>query len=173
MGCLSLFIIKIGKKLPIVLMLVFFVFTASSCTPLKKKFVRQNRDDSSKVQPILDPIDYVPGEISSIERYRYFYSIWNAWQGELVIKIDKKGNEKSKRRLIKQMIFQVNEMSKWVVEDKQEELLVLVKELEGIEVDLARPFATRNQVRLKNKLLRNSKKIRMNFRPALMDDYYI
>ena len=154
------------------LCLGILVSCGPGCASLKKKFTRQKKKQvHEEFVPVLDPIDYAPPVVSAQQEYRQHYSIWKIWQRDLVQNIEADAPEKKQRYLLEQMIAQLREMDKWLLEGKRAELLVLVEELEGVLKSYETPAPLRNMFSVKKKVESNAKKVRAAFDPKVVQDY--
>ena len=144
------------------------------CASLKKKFTRQKKKQvHEEFVPVLDPIDYAPPVVSAQQEYRQHYSIWKIWQRDLVQNIEADAPEKKQRYLLEQMIAQLREMEKWLLEEKRARLSVLVGELEGILQSYETPAPLRDASSTKRKIEANAKKVRAAFDPKVVKDYLV
>ncbi len=158
---------NLGKRILVVTGLLSFCL--NGCTPLKKKFTRKKKKEHiEKFIPVLDPIDYPAPAQSSKERYAYHYSLWKIWSRDLLQTFDKKANEKNQRYLLGQIKFQMEEMRKWIILEKQQELDALIEEISRIEGLFNKPAPLRNGFSIKKKLELNAKKMRKGFKPAVI-----
>ncbi|VAX36318.1 hypothetical protein MNBD_UNCLBAC01-8 [hydrothermal vent metagenome] len=140
------------------------------CTPLRKKFTRQKRAEKKvKFIPVLDPIDYPPPQKNPEERYAYHYSMWRIWNRDLLQTFDRKTSGKNQRYLVGQMIVQLQEMQKWVIQEKQQGIEDLMANLQVIKKMLSKPDPMRNVFSIKKKIELNVKRTRAQFKPALME----
>jgi len=155
--------------------LSIFILTTLSCQPLRRKFTRKKKKDRHGPQfiPVLDPIDYADKVQSSEERYRYHYSLWKVWEKDLLSFIEAKGSDKKQKYLLEQLINQLEEMNKWLVEEKQKELRDIIKEYINLRKVYTRPNSMRNIYSLKRKLRLSGKKIRIRFKPSEAKEHFI
>ena len=162
------------RSLLIVISCFALAFSSLSCEPLRKKFVRKKKTEnkSEKFIPVLDPIDYPPVEHSALERYKQHYSLWKVWYRDLITVIDEQGSDKRQKYLFDQMIAQMEEMNKWIVPAKKDELSGLIDDLKKTENAFAEPALMRNRFIFKSKIESNAKKIQDGFKPQLLEESF-
>ncbi len=152
------------------------LFSSGGCEPLRKKFIRQKKVEK-KIEdaPILTPIDYVPKNTSPKERYAHHYSLLRVWYKELHEEMTERKfpSDKRQQSLLGEMIAQLNEMKKWVVVEKQDEITPFITQLQKIQEELEQSSFFGNNVPLATRIDRIEKKIRRNFSPKVMEKYFI
>ncbi|HQP10529.1 MAG TPA: hypothetical protein PKV41_04025 [Candidatus Omnitrophota bacterium] len=153
----------------------FLVFTCclclaalflEGCTPLRKKFTREKKDDGTQSQkdlPILEPVDYPEKTVLPLEKYKYHYSLWKIWDRDLLQAVDRDGSEKRQKYLLEQAVAQLEEMKKILIDEKQAEFSVLVDDLRGVQEMVEKPSP--NVFSIKMRIERNASKIRNGFAP--------
>lgn len=137
----------------------------TGCEPLRKKFTRKKKEEARGIEPILTPIDYGTPQISPQERYAQHYSLWKVWHADLIEAINEEGSDKKQRYVFSQMLVQLEEMKKWVAEEKQEQLTAFIEETASLEKELDKPAALRNNFSFRKKLELVGKKIRGSLSP--------
>jgi len=154
--------------------LFLIIFVASACTPLRKKFIRKKKADNENLKfiPVLDPIDYPPKIYSSDERYKHHYSLWRIWNRDLLEVVKRKGSDKNQKYLMGQVLTHLKEMKKWIDQEKQDELDVVINDLIDIQKNYLKPAAMRNIISMRRKLELVAKKIRQGFNPKLITEHY-
>jgi hypothetical protein len=149
------------------LLLVFFVATLTSgCEPLRKKFVRQKKKDGESAEfiPVLDPVDYPNKVESTAEAYRRFYSLWQVWDKELVMRVEEQASDKKIGFTFNQVLVQMNEMEKLLTGEKQKKLGTYIDQFGLLQKDLQQPVEFRNNGLIKQKLERIDENFREEFR---------
>ena len=162
------------QSLTIFLCLTIFLGSTTGCEPLRKKFKRKKKEELREVQPILDPIDYKPVEKSPQDNYSYHYSLWSVWEKELEEALVR--NEENNKRLnylLNEIFEQLGQMKLLVTEEKQKEFQLLLDEFSGIKNELSKPKEMRNMIKVKNDVMTNSKKIRTEFKPQVVENFLI
>lgn len=147
--------------------LCLFVMSCAGCEPLRKKFIRQKKKDKedSRIQPILNPIDYPPATHSAMERYEAHYSLWKVWDREIMQAIHERKSDKKIRSLLEQMLAQLDGMRAQAAPERQGEIDGLRAAYQNVQASLDKPAALRNMYSLEKQLLANSKKIRRELNP--------
>lgn len=150
---------------------LFIQFVLSSCTPLKKKFIRQKKKSqtSQKYVPVLDPIEYAPRHISASEKYQHFYSSWRVWEKELLYALEADEEYKNDKRIVylfDQMFSQVQEMRKWLASEQQEGLDQRIDEYLDVRAYFQKPQSPNKYIQIKRKIKRISKKLRLGYKPS-------
>jgi hypothetical protein len=167
---------KMRSSFTIIICFTLAAFFLTGCQPLRKKFVRQKKKDKEEdIIPVLNPIDYEPSRVSPKERYEYHYSLWRVWYKEFHLEMttDKRTSDKRQRYLLQEMITQIEEMRKWIVEEKQRELSVFLESLYKAQEDMQTTALTRNNRAVKRQVDRAEKGIRINFKPRLVEEFLI
>ena len=164
----------IFRKYVVLFCLGSLVISSFGCEPLRKKFTRKKKqkDVSQEIIPILEPMDYAEKSKTPAEEYMHYYSIWKVWEKDLMENLDQIDNDKRYKYLVGEMIAQLQEMKKWVKEEKQTELALIVDGFKKVLEEFEKPKAVRNMSSLKRQLEIYSKKVRTNFKPQLMQGYY-
>lgn len=150
----------------------------SSCQPLRKKFTRKKKEKKEQFIPILDPVDYEQNVVSPKERYSYHYSLWQVWARDFINTMDAqhggiiKVNDKKLDYLLSQMIVQLEEMKKWLIEEKQLELSGYVDKLHVVQEELRKPSALRKPRSIMKNVDRNTRDIKRAFKPKVVEEYY-
>ncbi len=164
------------RKAVISLVGIIFLFgvmmTTSGCEPLRKKFTRKKKKDrrTAEIVPILDPVDY-PAKVQTTDSlYRHHYSLWQVWHRDLINVFEDKGSDKKIAYILKQMMVQLEEMSKLLGEKQRELLLVSVEKLRNIEQRMKMPASVRNNHGIRRKVERIGKQVRRNFRFQQVED---
>ena len=158
------------------LIFCFVVLSMSGCQPLRKKFIRQKKAEKKfEDNPILTPIDYAPKNSSPQERYTYQYSLFRVWYRELHEEMTERKVPSNKRQeyLLGEMIARLQEMKKWIVAEKQEGMTASINEFQNIEEQLEASSFFGNSVSMNTRIDRAEKKIRHEFHPKVMGEYFI
>jgi hypothetical protein len=142
------------------------------CEPLRKKFRREKKKEGSQsFIPVLEPIDYAPKMQSPEGQYSYHYSMWQIWQKDLLDSLYENESEKQQLYLLNQIIVQLEGMNRWILEEKQKELSVLVQEVYGLLKEYDKPSPMRSMSAIQRTLERNGRKVRESFKPIIIKDH--
>jgi len=154
--------------------LIVFCIAATGCQPLKRKFTRRKKpgDKKENFVPVLDPIDYAPRIESAEKRYRYHYSLWQVWHKELIQSARWDESEKRQKYLLSQLFLQMEEMKRWVVEEKEIEISDVLSDLQKIQNIYSKPEQLWDYNAIKRRLERIGKKVRNSIRPEIMQEFY-
>lgn len=153
--------------------LFIFLFSSLGCEPLRKKFTRKKKEQKSQDSgPVLTPIDYPPKMVSSLEKYEHHYGLWRVWYKDFMDNILRNEIDKKLRYDLGQMIVQVEEMKKYLVQEKQKEISGIWEDLHFIRQELEKPENMRRGYFIKRRLQDADKRIRNHFKPALMKDFF-
>jgi len=160
-----------------VFIICFGVIIASlyGCEPFRKKFVREKKKGEQKEEfiPVLEPIDYAERVYSSEERYRKHYSLWRVWDKELNQVLSRGGvSDKRQKYLLAQVLGQLEEMKNWLIDPKLQEFSGVVDGYYSVQKRYEKPAQLRNMHIIRLKLERSAKKIRNEFNPKLLQDYF-
>lgn len=144
-----------------VILFMAFIAMLSGCAVLKEKFVRKKKED--RLQPkryyVVRPYDVRP----SIELYTKRYIFWKNWHRELLEVLDD-SNQKKAKVAIEQEISNLIDMQRMLIDEKGDELQVIIVEMEGIQAVIKGEGVTRgNEVRLRRKLEALGREIKNKF----------
>ena len=152
--------------------LAAFCFSLAGCEPLRKKFTRKKKEEDKRmVDPVLEPIDYPPMQVSPEKRYKYHYSMWRIWQKDFLLSLGQNENEKRSKYLLTQVYNELQEMDKWIVGEKNEGLHTVILDYDKIQNEMQKPQAIRDMYSLMRKLESNDKKIRHDFSPEKVAEF--
>ncbi len=155
-----------------VLSLCVLSLALTGCEPLRKKFTRKKKEEAKEVQPILTPIDYPAPQTSPEERYAYHYSLWRVWQEEMIEAINEEESDKKQKYLFSQILFQLGEMKKWIIEEKKGELETQIEKISSLQPELDKPaslrndFSFRKRIELIGKDIRNTLSAKIIYPPS-------
>lgn len=161
------------------IMMLCVAVTLSGCAPLKKKFVRaKKKEEKEKFIPVLEPIDYAARTQSAEEIYRSHYSLWKIWEKEaLNATLESKDlvsskNDKKVISAIAQMIEQMKEMRKLLIEEKQPPLDSLIAKLLDVQqtIESKQVYST---PQLDRQIKRISKEFRSKYSPQALQGTYV
>ncbi len=144
----------------------------TGCEPLRKKFTRKKKEDAKQIEPILTPIDYGTPDISPEERYAYHYSLWRVWQEEMIEAINEEESDKKQKYLFSQILLQLDEMKKWIIEEKKGELETQMGKMSSLQSELDKPaglrndFSFRKRIELIGKDIRNTLSAKIVYPPS-------
>jgi hypothetical protein len=165
-----------GKRILVCKAFVFitltgFVLSSTGCEPLRKKFTRKKREErTEEFTPILDPIEYPTAVHNPEKDYSRFYGLWKVWQTELLQELEKNESERRQIYLLDEAITQLNEMKKYLKEDKQKEFAQILASYSSIREEYQTPAPMRRTSTLKRTLERNGQTIINNFSPKKIPD---
>ncbi len=160
------------KGLLIAFLCVGFLATVIGCESLHKKFTREKKKtEESQFIPVLEPVDYPLKSVDPQEKYRYHYSMWSVWQRDLLKSIDEKGSIKQLKYLTSQMILQLEEMGKLLDDKSSVQLMPLIDQFKGVELEWNKSEGLRNDYLIKDRLERTSKEIRHLFKTEANLEY--
>ena len=157
------------------LVLGFFVTSSLGCETLRKKFTRQKKkgEEASQIIPVLDPIDYPPAVHTTDELFRHYHSLWRVWYKDFMIALDESAEDKRQKYLLAQLIGQVEEMKKLVIEEKQLGLNKLSDSLNQVQNEYEKPSVMRSRFSIKRVLESADKKMVTEFNPKVLQNYYV
>ena len=162
------------KKFLFLFLASMILMTSIGCESLRKKFVRQKKQDQKEeFIPVLDPIDY-PAAIHSPEQdYKKAYGLWKVWNREYLQEVDVNENDKRQRYLLNEAISQVEEMKKLVKEEKQAVFVPVLKDLNALRDSYETPAMVRRASATKRVAEQNAKIILNELNPVKMKDLLI
>ena len=147
--------------------LVMFFITMAGCEPLRKKFTRQKKKDQNegtKFIPVLDPIEYPAKVESPAEAYKHYFSLWQVWDKELIMRVEEHASNKKINFTVNQLLTQLTEMEKFLTGEKQQQLSQLIAQINQVQRDLAQPVGIRSDGVIVKKIQRVGSKLREDFR---------
>jgi len=162
----------LNQKLCLICVSIAVMSLFSGCAPLKKKFTRKKKegDQQQKFVPVLEPIDYEVVQYSPQERYHQAYSLWAVWQKDLLLSMEKKVNSKNQKYLLDKIVVQLEEMKKWLSNDKKLKLEDVVLEYKDIRDKFQNAVNLGNIRSVKRQIESNGKKIRLEFSFKSLDE---
>lgn len=148
------------------LLLITILLTSGGCEPLRKKFVRQKKKDQTRKEfiPVLDPIDYPASVQSPADAYRHYFSLWQVWDKELVMRIEEGASDKKISFTFNQLMIQLTELEKLLTGEKKTQMTQFITQLNDIQRQLAQPAGIRNDGGIQMKVQRIGSKLREGFR---------
>jgi hypothetical protein len=151
--------------------LIFFVTTLQGCEPLRKKFTRHKKGEEMEqvYEPILDPIDYPEKVYDPKADYRYRFSLFHVWEKELVAGLDDQTSVRRLKYFVENILSQLQEMDKLVLEDQKPALQKAMKGFIGISETLDKPSQFYNTRDLRIEVERLAKPILLNYTPAIVE----
>lgn len=153
-------------KATVGLLVITILLTAGGCESLRKKFVRQKKKDQTKKEfiPVLDPIDYPAKVQSPEEAYRHYFSLWQVWDKELVMRIEEGASDKKISFTFNQLMIQLTELENLLTGEKKTQMNQFITQLNDIGQQLAQPAGIRNDGGIQMKVQRIGSKLREGFR---------
>ena len=153
------------KIIPVMSCLLMACFLLSSCEPLRKKFTRKKKAEKEETEmiPVLEPIDYPKSSYSVPKEYKYHFSLLKVWQTDLLTALQENTSQKRQLYILDQMVAQLEEMKKLMVEEKQKGVSQIVTSLQSIRNDLAQPTPLRNTFVIKKNIETISRQIRKDY----------
>lgn len=162
---------KQKRKLICFALLSFAVaFTSIACQPLKKKFTRKKKvDEEDKIQPVLDPIEYVPLAADPVKQYNHYYKLWWAFHKDL--KNDFQQEERPKRLsyLASQCVKHLTELLPLTEGDQREELESIIKGYKRLQSKMSAPLVRSEQYSIMRQLDGLAKKMRLKLSPKMVN----
>lgn len=141
----------------------------SGCEPLRKKFTRKKKEDKKEeLNPILDPIDYPPSRISADEKYRYYYSLWQVWNKDLLQMIGEPTMDKRKNYLLGQITQQLEEMKHWIPEAHAPKIGEALSAYDKLAKEMEKPEMMRSITTMEMRLRRAESFIKNELKPDVV-----
>ena len=146
--------------------LLSVLVAAGGCEPLRKKFIRQKKQDKelSGTIPILEPIDYPEKIHSPAGDYRQRYAMLQVWHRELVNTLEGAAGSKQGLYDLDQIVAQLQEMQKLLTPQKSAGLSAVIAQFESLKegVRQSGPFQNKTNIKLNAESL--GKQIREEYR---------
>lgn len=151
---------------------IFFMTTLQGCEPLRKKFTRQKKGEAQEqeYEPILDPIDYPAKVYDPKADYAYRYSLFRVWEKEMVSGTDDRVSSKRLQYLLNNILTQLEEMSKLVVDEKKPGLAKAIKDFQSILATVSQPAQFYNLRDVALEVEQAAKNILNDYKPQLMEN---
>lgn len=139
--------------------------TLSSCANIRQKFTRKkNKDKETNVEvPILEPMEYPDKVYTVTELYPRAFSIWGAWSKEISSSLQEKANNKRMLYLIDKSLEQLEQMRKFIKEEKREALTKAIHKLEKMRGAFASHVLLQDMSSLRNDYSSIERVIRKNY----------
>ncbi len=151
-------------------------FLVGGCQPLRKKFIRQKKDDgrNSQTEVIFEPQDYSPEKFTAEEKYTKNYNLWVIWGKSLEETIEEgSSNEKRYKYFLNKGLEALREMRLYLKDNKKAELDEMIATFEKMYQEFNKPYALWNKVRIRNQASNNSIKIRTSFNPKDLQGNFV
>ena len=157
------------------MIVIFFVALAflSGCAQLKDKFVRKPKEDTT-------PRKYIPVREYDVhpnmELYTKRYVFWKNWQTELLDVLGD-SNQKKKTVAIEENISNLVAMKNMLVDEKGDQLQVLIDEMVALEHDIKTQRVTKStDVQIRRRLETIGRQIKAGYsytkvRGLIRDDF--
>lgn len=124
------------KRLFLVIMILVFMFELTGCEAIQQKFTRKK-----KRKPIR-PVFYQEGEGETrphLELYMMHYTYWKTWQEDLIANAGE--NSKRDKLASEEILGNLKDMRKHLVDEKGKELDAYIEEIEGITDKITKGIA--------------------------------
>jgi len=157
------------KRIYIAILTILLVFELSGCAAFKKKFTRKKKPrEPETVYYELEEYAREPNAVL----YKRHYIFWKTWQDELINKMGE--NHKKDMRCAGEIINSLQDMQRFLLREKAEELAPYIDEMEGIRQQLSdRYIATASRKRLKRILQARYRQIRRAFPYKKVKDFIL
>ncbi|MFH1798766.1 MAG: hypothetical protein ABH844_05485 [Candidatus Omnitrophota bacterium] len=152
---------KMKKFCNLSLMIVVSLFLTSGCAGMRDKFVRKpkEKDETAKTYQSIRKYDVRP----SLELYTKRYIFWKSWHRELLGVLDAE-NHKKTVTAIEQEISNLMDMRSMLVDEKANELKLIIDEMDDIEMTIKKQRVTGgNGVNLRRRLEAIGRDIQRDF----------
>lgn len=146
------------RKIISIILILSFAAGLTGCETLQRKFTRKSK------KRIIRPKFYSEAASEkrpNLELYIMHYTYWEVWQEDLVVNAGK--NNKRDRMAEKELVGHLNDMKKYLVEDKAKELGAYIKEAEDIASRMTKSGVEMRLGYLKQKLNKNKARIARKF----------
>ncbi len=152
------------------------VLTTSGCQSLKKKFtrVKKNAQKEDAFVPVLQPEEYTAPAESPQDVYKYHYSLWQVYEKEFLTAVIEKKGDKRQEYLLNQLMMQSQMMEKMFTDQaKVAGLSQINNDLQKVLAELSSPQAMRNDFQMRKKVEVSGRKLREEYKPALVQDLLV
>jgi len=129
---------SIVKRLVTLSLVGCITITSIGCTgTIRKKFVRRKKDKKPD-EPILEPYDYSK-EFTNKQLYANHFAFWKAAENELIAAIKKDSGRRRRETYLTHTLTELRKLNALLVEEKQKEFELYVKDMEEIADKIAKP----------------------------------
>jgi len=144
---------RINNDLPLISCLLIVALLSGGCQPLKQKFIRKKKEKSTRSEfvPVLDPI----------------------WLRDFVQGVGENNSEKKMKYLVDQMIVNLTEMQRWIVEEKRAAINDHIVKTTEVRTELDKPVQLISIERLIRRIDRDGRKLMKELNPDAMEQFYI
>ena len=150
-----------NRKIQVILVVLAVAFLGSGCAQLKEKFVRKSKEE--EVRPrryrVVKEYDVHP----TLDLYTKRYIYWKNWHRELLDVLGE-ANQKKTNVVINQDISNLRDMRNMLVDEKSDQLQVIIDEMTQIAQKLKTERVTGgNEIRVRRKLEALGREIKRDF----------
>ena len=118
------------KKVAIILLSGFFIFSFAGCASMQKKFTRKKKEPSHVAAAVYFEEGPYQKKYSNAYYYKTHYTMWKSWHEDLIDDIG--GNRKKTQRNAEETLNHLTEMNNYLVPEKQKELEPMLTDLTNI-----------------------------------------
>lgn len=114
----------------LVLIVAAAVLTSAGCASVQKKFTRKKKEPSRIPQVVFIDEGAYQKKFSNDYYYKTHYSMWKTWHDELILNLD--GNRKKTERCAIEAYSHLDQMSRYLDEEKKAELKPMLADMRRI-----------------------------------------
>ncbi len=152
-----------------VVLVIMFCMSLEGCTSVRRKFVRKKKNvQEEEVIPVLNPIDYPPPVLTSMDRYQQFYDMFRIWQKDILMTLDERPSDKQILYKLSQMAVQMEGMKGLIKGEALNYLKTAISEYEGILAAYEKPAAFRSAVVIKGRVKKVGDMVLRNLKSDLI-----
>ena len=166
---------RMGRTFMVYVVLAGLCFASSGCEPIRKKFIRQKKNDKNAVSkrvPVLEPELYPSKENDPFAAYKHHYELFRVWVRDLDAVLMAKSPRRKQLYVYNQAVKHLEAMENLLDGKNSEDIARLRKELAQVnrvlfETPGINPeSAARDHLRMADKLLRK------NLKPEIIADSF-
>ena len=135
------------KRFVAVVLVVFLALELTGCEAIQRKFTRKTKRKTIRPRFYAEGLDETR---PVLELYMMHYTYWKAWHGELVTKAGE--NSKRDAMAITNALSHLNDMKKYLQEEKAEELNGYIEQTKSVTDRIARGGSEMNLGNYKQRL---------------------
>lgn len=154
----------------VALIVLVCCFEVTGCEPLRKKFIRQKKEQTREVIPVLEPIDYPEKVETAEEIFVRHIGLWRVWQKEAMTDISEGSSDKRIRDDLSRMQTSLERMKELLNADRQQLVQTYIDRLGKVQSAIGRPAQFRNRSTLLQDLRILDKDVRANLKFETVKD---
>jgi hypothetical protein len=157
------------------MVLLIFTLSLSSCDTLKQKFIRKQKAgaEDQEFTPVLEPEEYPAPQFNAPQNYKENYDLIKAWYTDMWTAIDDRDTGRYTHYIITEVVNHIERMKKLVDAPTQANLDKLERFLDYYLGSLDESWNTRNIPRIKTDLIEFDRFMRDHLRSDRIQGHFL